>query len=93
MLLLLLGLFDVLVGFALLSPIFSAIAFYLGVIALLKGLISLVSSFACGYYADFMGAIDFLAGLMLLLGFSLPLFWVLLLVKGFWSMMFGFFQK
>ncbi|MEM7826995.1 MAG: hypothetical protein QXQ40_02095 [Candidatus Aenigmatarchaeota archaeon] len=86
MLLIILGLFDMVVGLALMFPrVFSFISFWLGICVLIKGILSLAGSFASRYYLDFMGAIDILAGVLLISGFSLPFFWFLPVLKGFYS--------
>jgi uncharacterized membrane protein HdeD (DUF308 family) len=87
MILALLGLLDILVGVSLLFPNF--LAFYIGVIILLKGISSIVGSFAVKYFFDVMGFIDVIAGVILLLNFSIPWFWLLLMIKGIYSLIVG----
>ncbi len=87
MLLTILGFLDILVGISLIYPNF--LAFYLGVIALLKGISSVIGSFASGFYFDFMGFIDIIAGMMLIFGFSIPWFWILPMIKGIYSFIVG----
>ncbi len=87
MLLAILGFLDILVGISLMFPNF--LAFYLGVIALIKGISSVIGSFATGFYFDFMGFIDLIAGIMLIFGFSIPWFWILPMIKGTYSLIVG----
>ncbi len=87
MILAILGLFDIIVGVSLALPNF--LAFYIGVIVLIKGVSSIVGSFAVKYFFDFMGFIDLIAGVILLLNFSIPWFWLLLMIKGIYSLIIG----
>ncbi len=71
-LLLLLGLFDLMVGAALtiltIFPVHSGgLLFYIGLIALFKGLWSIITAAAAGFYFDILGVFDLLAGVFLLL--------------------------
>ena len=83
----LLGFLDILVGISLVFPNF--LAFYLGLIVLIKGISSVVGSFAVGFFFDVMGFIDLAAGIILLLGFSVPWLWILPMIKGVYSLIDG----
>jgi ABC-type antimicrobial peptide transport system permease subunit len=88
MILLLLSVIDVLVGISLMFPNF--LGFYLGIIALLKGLSSMLGIPTGDIGIVIMGIIDLIAGIMLLTGFSIPWFWLLPLLKGVYSLIFSF---
>lgn len=86
LLLAILGMFDIIVGFSLLfHDILSFMTFYIGVFVLAKGLMSLIGSLANKYFFDFMGAIDVIAGISLILNFTIPFFWFLPMLKGIYS--------
>jgi len=87
MILAILGLFDIVVGISLAFPNF--LAFYIGVIILLKGISSIVGSFAVKYFFDVMGFIDVIAGVILVFNFSIPWFWLLPTIKGIYSLIVG----
>ena len=87
MLLIVLSIIDIAVGISLIFP--NALGFYLGIIILLKGISSIVGSFASGFFFEFMGAIDLIAGIMLLLNFSIPWFWILPMLKGVYCLIVG----
>lgn len=87
MILAILGLFDIIVGVSLALPNF--LAFYIGIIILIKGIFSIAGSFAAKYFFDFMGFIDLVAGVILLLNFSIPWFWLLPMIKGIYSLIVG----
>lgn len=87
MILAILGFLDILVGVSLLFPNF--LAFYIGVIILLKGISSIIGSFAVKYFFDVMGFIDLAAGVILLLNLSVPWFWLLPMIKGIYSLISG----
>jgi uncharacterized membrane protein HdeD (DUF308 family) len=87
MILVVLGILDILGGISLIFPNF--LVFYLGVIILIKGIFSIVGSFAAKYFLDFMGFLDLIVGLMLLFHFSIPFFWILPLIKGAYSLITG----
>lgn len=87
MILVILGFLDILVGASLLFPNF--LAFYLGVVILVKGISSIAGSFAAKYFFDFMGFIDVIAGVILLFNFSIPWFWLLPMIKGIYSLITG----
>ena len=87
MLLAILGFLDILVGISLAYPNF--LSFYLGILILIKGILSILGSFATKYFFDFMGFIDLIAGVMLIFSFSIPWFWLLPMIKGFYSLIVG----
>lgn len=84
MLLIALSLIDVAVGISLLFPNF--LGFYLGIIVLLKGLSSLLGIPTGDLGIVIMGIIDMTAGIILLTNFSIPWFWLLPMLKGFYSL-------
>lgn len=87
MLLIILSLIDIAVGISLVYPNF--LGFYLGIIVLLKGLSSMLGIPTGDVGIVIMGAIDIVAGIMLLVNFSIPWFWLLLVLKGFYSLVVG----
>lgn len=91
MILSILGFLDILVGISLVFPNF--LSFYLGILILIKGISSVIGSFAVKYFFDFMGFIDLIAGIMLILGFSIPWFWILPMIKGIYSLIVGLGSK
>jgi uncharacterized membrane protein HdeD (DUF308 family) len=90
MILAILGILDIIAGISLAFPNF--LVFYLGIIILVKGIFSIVGSFAAKYFLDFMGFIDLIVGLMLLFHFSIPFFWILPIIKGVYSLIVGMAQ-
>lgn len=63
-----LGIADTLVGLSILYPgLAGNFLFYIAFYALAKGALSLLASFAVGYYADWMGFTDIIAGAVLAL--------------------------
>jgi len=63
-----LSLIDVIAGFVLVSSEGSGrIVHFFAMYALIKGVWSLMSSFSAGYYFDWMGAVDTITGICLLL--------------------------
>jgi uncharacterized membrane protein HdeD (DUF308 family) len=78
---------DILAGVSLLIPNF--LGFYLGVLILLKGLSSMLGLPTGDLGIVIMGIIDIIAGIMLLTNFSIPWFWVLLMIKGVYSLIAG----
>lgn len=87
MLIAILGIVDILGGITMLFPNF--LAFYLGLIIFLKGLSSMLSLASGNIVIIAMGVVDIVAGLMLLFSFSLPFIWLILIVKGFFSLVSG----
>ena len=74
---------------------FHQIFIYMSIFYLLKGMWSLVSSLAAGYFYDWMGALDFIAGIALLLifyGTVLNFFWIIgiaHILKGLYCLIFS----
>lgn len=87
MILALLGILDIIAGISLVYPNF--LVFYLGIIILVKGIFSVVGSFAVKYFFDVMGFIDVVAGVILVFNFSIPWFWLLPMIKGIYSLIVG----
>jgi uncharacterized membrane protein HdeD (DUF308 family) len=87
MLLAIIGLIDIIAGITLLFPNF--LGFYLGVILLLKSLTSILGGLASKSLFILLGIIDLIAGLMLVLNFSLPWVWAILVLKGLYSFVIG----
>ena len=87
MLMALLGFLDILAGISLIFPNF--LAFYIGLMVLIKGVSSVIGSFAVGFFFDVMGFIDLVVGIVLLLGFSVPWLWILPMIKGIYSIIAG----
>lgn len=90
MILAILGILDILAGISLIYPNF--LVFYLGAIILIKGILSIIGSFAVKYFLDFMGFIDIVVGAMLLFHYSIPFFWILPVIKGVYSLIAGLSQ-
>jgi hypothetical protein len=73
----------------------SAFVSTLGLVFILKGIISYLSGAASGFYLDFMGVLDTVAGIMLFLAaswlvlFFFPYIGVLLILKGLYSVVMG----
>jgi len=88
MLLLALSIIDILVGISLMFPNF--LGFYLGVIVLLKGLSSMLGIPTGDIGIAIMGIIDIVAGIMLLVPFSVPWFWLLPMIKGIYCLIVSF---
>jgi uncharacterized membrane protein HdeD (DUF308 family) len=88
MFLLALSIVDILVGISLMFPNF--LGFYLGVIVLLKGLSSMLGIPTGDIGIVIMGCIDIIAGIMLLINFSIPWFWLLLMIKGIYCLIVSF---
>lgn len=95
MILLILGMLDMGVGAALVAhnAIGAGIVLTLGIIALLKGIWSILNGIAVGFWADVLGFLDLVAGLSLIMGWSIPLLWIFVIVKGAWSMIMGIATK
>jgi uncharacterized membrane protein HdeD (DUF308 family) len=88
MILLALSIVDILVGITLMFPNF--LGFYLGVIVLLKGLSSMLGIPTGDIGIVIMGCIDIIAGIMLLINFSIPWFWLLPMIKGIYCLIISF---
>jgi len=83
-------LIDIITGLFLLFPnAFPTVSFYLGIIVLLKGLSSMVGSLLAKDWIVLLGIIDLIAGLMLIFNFSFPWFWILMVLKGIYSLIVG----
>jgi len=88
MFLTILGLIDIAVGISLIFPNF--LGFYLGIITSLKGVSSAIGGITMkNIVFIILGIIDLIAGIMLLFGFSIPWFWILLMIKGTYSLIAG----
>lgn len=87
MLLIILGIVDILAGISFLVPNF--LAFYIGVFVLLKGISSMLSLATKNAGIVIMGAIDIIAGLSLVFSFSVPLLWLVMIIKGAFSLVSG----
>lgn len=87
MLLIILSLLDILAGISLMFPNF--LGFFLGILVLLKGLSSMLAIPTKDVGTVVMGSIDIIAGIMLLVNFSIPWFWLLPVLKGFYSLVIG----
>ncbi len=62
----------------------------LGIILLVKGLMSVIPSFLSGFFFDVLGFIDILGALVLLGIFNFKLLGILLVAKGLYSLLFVF---
>lgn len=89
LLLLILGFVDLLAGFALLQPAWFSLGWMqlLGWAMLLKGLYSVGTAYINKIYCDVLGWIDLIAAAVLFGGWAIPLFWVLPLAKGSYSLL------
>jgi len=87
MLLLILGIVDVLVGVSLVFPNF--LGLYLGIITIIKGLSSMLGLPTGDIIIVLFGLMDMAAGIMLLTGFSVPWFWLIIVIKGMFSVISG----
>ncbi|MBL7206749.1 MAG: hypothetical protein ISS36_04085 [Candidatus Aenigmarchaeota archaeon] len=102
MFIIILGIIDLVVGiFLALSNNFqgSTIILYLGIIILLKALYSLGTAFGAGFYLDFLGILDLIAGILLLIVFYgifthfFIYIGILLALKGIYSIIMGLIQE
>ncbi len=100
MLLAVLGVLDLLCGILLglssfIPYIGSGFIYALGIILILKGIISYLAGAAKGFFLDFMGILDIIAGVMLVLAtwgfvvFFFPYIGILLALKGIYSIIIG----
>ncbi len=98
MILIILGIIDIILGvfLALSGPMKGIdILLIIGIIAFLKGCYSLLTAFAAGFFLDFLGVLDLLTGIFLLMAFYG--FWyhffiyigILMFIKGFYSIIMG----
>ena len=90
MIIAILGILDIIAGISLIFP--NPLVYYIGIIILIKGIFSVVASFAAKYFLDFMGFIDIAVGIILLFHFSIPFFWILPIIKGVYSLIAGLSQ-
>lgn len=102
MFLIVLGILDIIVGIVLLfgsgTPLTgNSITIFFAVLWFLKGLWSILTAVANGFFFDFLGVFDLIAGVFLFLSFmgiGLGRFFiylaVLMILKGFWSILMGF---
>jgi hypothetical protein len=86
MLLWIFGLIDLIAGISLVLPNFLGV--YLGIIEMLKGGSSIIGGIGDAGFA-ILGIMDVLAGIMLLAGISVPLFWILFIIKGVFTTIFS----
>lgn len=95
-LLLILGILDLVVGAALAISAFipltaSGIIFAIGIIVTLKGIFSYLMAAGSGFYFDFLGILDMLSGIFLILAFYGTVlgffvwFGVAMILKALWS--------
>jgi hypothetical protein len=90
MLLLILGALDIFAASLLLfAGVFPEIAYLMGIIILFKGRFSVIGAAAGGYFFDIMGWIDLIAGMCLCFGISIPFIWLILFLKGVFSILSG----
>jgi len=90
MLLVVLGIFDILVGLTILfKEFFSGLILTVGVIVLIKGLFSVLGSLMNKFFLDILGWIDLLAGIVLLFNVNIPLIWLAVIIKGVYSIIMG----
>jgi len=86
MLMALLAILDMAAGVSMLVPNF--LGFYIGIAMLIKGGSSLLG-LAGDIQIVVIGIIDIAAGIMLVTGFFVPFFWVVLALKGLYSLIAG----
>jgi hypothetical protein len=90
MLLALVSLIDLIAGVLLMLPgIFPSIVFYVAVLMIIKAISTLIGGLLGRSFIIILGLIDLLGGLMLLLNFNVPWFWLLLMIKGSYSFIVG----
>jgi hypothetical protein len=90
MLLAIISIIDIIAAILIIFPgIFSSIVFYVAVLMLIKALSSLLGGLLAKDFIIILGLIDLLAGLMLLFNFSIPWFWLIILLKGVYSFIVG----
>jgi hypothetical protein len=100
MFLAILGVLDIIGGILLglsgfIPYIGSGFVSFFGIILIMKGIISWISGAAKGFFLDFMGILDIIAGIMLILAtygfviFFFPYIGILLLLKGIYSFVIG----
>ena len=80
---------DILAGMSLLVPNF--LGLYIGIIVSIKGLASLVGGIgAKDMLFSFLGMFDIIVGIALVFSFNIPWLWLLVLGKGFVSLLSSF---
>jgi|WetSurMetagenome_2_1015567.scaffolds.fasta_scaffold444489_1 hypothetical protein len=89
MLLALFALIDFAAGISLIFP--NPLGFFIGSLSAIKGLTSFVGGLGAGENIILiMGIIDILTGIMLVFNFSLAYFWLIVLAKATYSLVFSF---
>lgn len=83
----LLGILDILGGIFMFFP--GSIAFFLGVLILLKGVSSMFGMLTGNLGIIIMGIIDLVTGVALVFGFFVPWLWLLVIIKGAYSLVAG----
>ena len=77
----------------------NSLVLFLGLLMIVKGIVSYLAGAAKGFYMDFMGILDLVSGIMLILAFYgfvlffFPYIGLLLLLKGVYSMIMGLVRK
>jgi hypothetical protein len=90
MMLAVLGILDIVIGLSILfRDFFAGVVMILGLIALLKGIFSVLGGMMSGFFFDILGWIDLAAGVILLFNLSVPLFWIVVIIKGVYSIIMG----
>lgn len=101
MFLVILGLVDIIVGIILgVSGFFDfvgiSIIFIIGIIAVLKGIYSVVTALASGFYFDLLGVFDIISGILIYLAYSGIVYGffvyigIIMIIKGLYSLVMGF---
>lgn len=94
MLLAMISALDIIIGIMLMIPgILLPVAFYLGVLMFIKGLSSVIGGLMGSEFIIILGLIDILAGLMVIFNFTIPWFWLVVLLKGTYSFIVGVFAR
>ena len=83
----LLGVLDILGGVFMFFP--GSIAFFLGLLIILKAVSSMFGIVTGNMAIIVMGIIDLAAGISLVLGFFIPWLWLLVIIKGAYSLVAG----
>ncbi len=80
------ALFDIILGGAIIASHFTSSKYFIliAAIAIIKGIISLKGSFSSGYFFDWMGIMDVIAGIVLL-GHWISWFGIFSIIKGVYS--------
>ena len=95
MMLLMLGVLDIAIGTALAAQgsLAASILLALGILAVIKGAFSVLNNIVTGFWLDVLGFLDLLAGISLIMGWSVPFLWIIVIVKGLWSVIMGVASK